>query len=38
MKVAENDRITAVAISRTKAKKVGKAAEEEKEEDIDAEE
>jgi len=38
MKVAENDRITAVAISRTKAKKVGKASEVETEEDIDTEE
>ena len=38
MKVAENDRITAVAISRTKAKKVGKASEAQTEEDIDAEE
>ena len=36
MKVAANDRITAVAITRTKAEKVGKASEAAKEEDIDA--
>ena len=38
MKVADNDRVTAVAISRTKAKKVVKAGEQEVEEDVDAEE
>ena len=38
MKVAENDRVTAVAISRTKAQKVGKASEEQKEEDLDTDE
>ena len=36
MKVAENDRVTAVAISRTKAKKIG-AGGQETEEDVDAE-
>ena len=38
MRVADKDRVTAVAISRTKAKKVGKASEKEVEEDIDNEE
>ena len=38
MKVADKDRVTAVAITRTKAQKVGKASEAQTEEDVDAEE